>query len=191
MKREVFGEPAGVLSESAMAVRKQLEGGYLLRGLRFRALNQTRSQEDAEDLVQAVVLTALEKCDELRDANYAPGWIWGIYQIHILNYFAKRRRTDQRDSALDLTHNLADSLDVEHEAIQRDLEAKSLGWIGGDLIGLLPKEREVLLRFYVNGEPKEAVREAMNLTQDQFRLLKSRSKQKLTALCRGEKWKRK
>lgn len=44
---------------------------------------------------------------------------------------------------------------------------------------LKPQEREILTRFYLSGERPEYICQQMNLTETQFRLNKSRSKQKL------------
>jgi DNA-directed RNA polymerase specialized sigma subunit len=45
---------------------------------------------------------------------------------------------------------------------------------------LQTREREILLRFYIQEQTQEQIRAEMNLTETQYRLLKSRSKQKLT-----------
>ena len=44
---------------------------------------------------------------------------------------------------------------------------------------LRPKEREILVRFYVEEQNAETIRSTMNLTHNQYRLLKNRSKSKL------------
>ena len=47
------------------------------------------------------------------------------------------------------------------------------------LKSLKPQEREILTRFYLSGERPDYICQQMNLTDTQFRLNKSRSKQKL------------
>jgi DNA-directed RNA polymerase specialized sigma24 family protein len=49
------------------------------------------------------------------------------------------------------------------------------------LKSLKPQEQEILTRFYLKGETPEQICAAMKLTETQFRLNKSRSKQKLEA----------
>ena len=44
---------------------------------------------------------------------------------------------------------------------------------------LRPKEQEVLYRFYLDSQTPEVICREMKLNETQFRLLKSRSKQKL------------
>jgi RNA polymerase sigma factor (sigma-70 family) len=49
------------------------------------------------------------------------------------------------------------------------------------LKSLKPQEQEILTRFYLKGETPEQICAVMKLTETQFRLNKSRSKQKLEA----------
>jgi RNA polymerase sigma-70 factor, ECF subfamily len=44
---------------------------------------------------------------------------------------------------------------------------------------LRPKEREILVRYYIEEQNPETIRSMMNLTENQYRLLKNRSKSKL------------
>jgi hypothetical protein len=52
------------------------------------------------------------------------------------------------------------------------------------LLSLRPKEREILTRFYLQEQSQETIQQEMNLTETQYRLLKSRSKQKLERITR-------
>lgn len=52
------------------------------------------------------------------------------------------------------------------------------------LAALRPRERETLIRFYLNEEPGEQIQAAMGMTENQFRLIKSRAKAKYTELVR-------
>jgi RNA polymerase sigma factor (sigma-70 family) len=53
------------------------------------------------------------------------------------------------------------------------------------LRAMKPKEREVLTRFYLDGERAEDIQEALHITETQFRLIKSRAKDRFTRLCRA------
>jgi DNA-directed RNA polymerase specialized sigma24 family protein len=44
------------------------------------------------------------------------------------------------------------------------------------LKGISQRDREILTRFYLYEQPQEQICEEMNLTETQFRLLKSRAK---------------
>jgi RNA polymerase sigma-70 factor, ECF subfamily len=50
------------------------------------------------------------------------------------------------------------------------------------LMALPPTAREVLVRFYLDGESREEILVAMGLTDTQFRLIKSRAKARYTEL---------
>jgi len=47
-----------------------------------------------------------------------------------------------------------------------------------------PEQRDVLVRFYLKGETPDRICREMNLTQNQFRLLKSRAKARFGLLGR-------
>jgi hypothetical protein len=50
---------------------------------------------------------------------------------------------------------------------------------------LRERDREILLRFYVHGEQAEQIRREMQLTETQFRLIKSRAKLKFEQLVQA------
>lgn len=65
---------------------------------------------------------------------------------------------------------------IEDHVLQRE-KAELLAFVLGELSC---RDREILSRFYLEGETKERVCAEMNLTPTQFRLLKSRAKARLT-----------
>ena len=51
------------------------------------------------------------------------------------------------------------------------------------LLGSLPKrDRDVLIRFYLHEQPAEQIQRELNLTETQFRLIKSRAKKRFTLM---------
>jgi RNA polymerase sigma factor (sigma-70 family) len=56
----------------------------------------------------------------------------------------------------------------------------------GTFLGLKPKQREVLTRFYLNDESRESIQQAMGLTKNTFRLLKTRSKAAYEKRCKAQ-----
>jgi len=52
------------------------------------------------------------------------------------------------------------------------------------LKGLSSRDREILTRFYLSEQPQEQICQEMNLTDTQFRLLKSRAKARFGELGR-------
>ena len=73
------------------------------------------------------------------------------------------------------------SMDPEAEAIQKENESIA----ARVLLSVSARDREVLTRFYIKGERPEAIETAMGLTSTQFRLIKSRAKQRFTELCQA------
>jgi hypothetical protein len=53
------------------------------------------------------------------------------------------------------------------------------------LKALSPRDREVLTRFYVKGQTAQEIKEAMDLTETQFRLIKSRAKKQFAQLSQS------
>ena len=52
------------------------------------------------------------------------------------------------------------------------------------LAALPERDRQALVRFYVHGEPADVVCREAGLTEAQFRLIKTRAKQRFLALAR-------
>jgi RNA polymerase sigma factor (sigma-70 family) len=69
---------------------------------------------------------------------------------------------------------------VESGAIDRENQD-----IAKRMLAAMPeRDREVLIRFYLNGESQEQIQLALNLTKTQYRLIKSRAKSRFTELSR-------
>jgi RNA polymerase sigma-70 factor (ECF subfamily) len=74
-------------------------------------------------------------------------------------------RTDFRD--FDARSPEKQAIDAQHVGVMRQM-----------LNDLEPREREILSRFYIDEQPKEQIMREMGLNDTQFRLFKSRTKQK-------------
>jgi RNA polymerase sigma factor (sigma-70 family) len=70
--------------------------------------------------------------------------------------------------------------DPEQEAIGRQ-KARLMVQI---LQEISPRDREILTRFYLHGQEQDEICQEMNLTETQFRLLKSRAKARFGELGR-------
>ena len=53
------------------------------------------------------------------------------------------------------------------------------------LKGLHPREREILIRYYLREQSPQEICREMRLTETQFRLIKSRAKARFGELIRG------
>lgn len=144
------------------------------RGIRFfivRALGQ----QDAEDVVHDVltaVIRAIQRGD-VREPAKLPGFIRIVMQRRIASHIEmrinERQRYTELDAAAEPKHagQPADEMVLDHE--QAKLMRETLASIS-------KRDREVLLRFYMQEQSPEQICREMHLTKTQLRLLKSRAK---------------
>ena len=145
------------------------------RGMGFLAARYSR--EYAEDCVHDTVIAVLKQIQagQLEIPAALPGYINTILKRTAWqkNEEARRRQGDQETFKVVVKTTADDRADPEilckaSEQAQRMKE---------ELKQLKPVQREILTRFYLQGEAPGQICTAMNLTDTQFRLLKSRSKQ--------------
>jgi hypothetical protein len=65
------------------------------------------------------------------------------------------------------------------------MQAKNARIVGQVLAALPARDRQALVRFYVHGEPADAVCRATGLTEGEFRLIKTQAKASFLALARS------
>jgi len=149
------------------------------RGLRYLAAKHCPEYADdcAHDTILAV--TRQIKQGQLKTPAALPG-----YLNIVLKRTAWNKKLDcERLGANDEVFNTVVQTRSDDKADpQRVLELQERTRILREgLESLRPQEQEILTRFYLKGETPEQICRGMNLTETQFRLNKSRSKQKLEA----------
>jgi RNA polymerase sigma factor (sigma-70 family) len=119
-----------------------------------------------------LVVNAIRKGD-LREPDRLMGFVRTIVRRQVAAYIdqAIQTRRDQTDIESGITVVDAKG-DPEQQAIARQKQdlMKSV------LQSLSKKDRDILVRFYLNEESQEKICREMSLTETQFRLLKSRAK---------------
>jgi RNA polymerase sigma-70 factor (ECF subfamily) len=135
-------------------------------GLRALILRRVRDPEVAADILQDAAVTTLEK---LRTGEIAHPENLGGYLYRVaLNHLRNHRRKDR--SAL----SSADALD-ELPASENDAEWESVG--GGQWAAAarrlleelpVPRDREVLVRFYLDDEDRENICRELRLSEEHF-----------------------
>ena len=158
-------------------------GGDLLyqryaRGLSFLA--KRYSPEHADDCIHDAVIAAIGqiRAGKLTTPAALPGYLATILKrtAWTANLEAKRRAGDQK--TFDMVVNTCVD---ERDGPSRLWEIKEQARLMKDgLQRLKPVEREILTRFYLQEQTRQEICRAMNLTETQFRLLKSHGKQVLT-----------
>jgi RNA polymerase sigma factor (sigma-70 family) len=145
--------------------------------MKFMAIRKL-GPEDGLDCFHDTMLVLIRRIREgaLQEAAALFGYARTILIREISEHLEKRRRLATVDDFDAVSFAIADpqaSAEANLEAGQR-VEAMRRG-----LEALRPKEREILTRFYLQEQSADEIQQEMNLTATQFRLLKSRSKQKL------------
>jgi RNA polymerase sigma-70 factor, ECF subfamily len=149
------------------------------RGIRFQLLRHLGAT-DIDDKVHdtfVIVLRAIMQND-LRSPERLLGYVRTIVRRQIASYIqrASAQRKEQSEWIEATTTRTAENPEegyLRYE--QRLLMRKSLS-------ELSPRDREILVRFYIDEMPQEVICEQMELTMTQFRLLKSRAKARLSVL---------
>jgi RNA polymerase sigma-70 factor (ECF subfamily) len=144
------------------------------RGIRYY-LCRHLGPEELDDRVHdtfLVVVQAIKKGD-LREPERLMGFVRTVVRRQVAAYIdqAVQTRRDQADIECGVTVVDAKG-DPERQAIaqQRKQLMKAV------LESLSKRDRDILVRFYLNEEPQEQICREMSLTETQFRLLKSRAK---------------
>jgi RNA polymerase sigma-70 factor, ECF subfamily len=144
------------------------------RGIRYY-LCRHLGPEELDDRVHdtfLVVVQAVRKGD-LREPERLMGFVRTIVRRQVAAYIdqAVVARRDQADIESGIAVIDAKS-NPEQEAIAK--QKKEL--MVSVLQSLSERDRNILIRFYLNEEPQEEICRDMSLTETQFRLLKSRAK---------------
>jgi len=146
------------------------------RGIRYYLCRQLGPQE-LEDKVHdtfLIVVNAIKRGD-LREPERLMGFVRTVVRRQVAAYIetAVTTRRDQTDLETGVT--VADrKQNPEQEAIGREKAAL----MKSALDALSQRDRDILIRFYLKEQPQEQICREMELTETQFRLLKSRAKAK-------------
>jgi RNA polymerase sigma-70 factor, ECF subfamily len=148
----------------------------LSRGLRYLAIHKLG--EEGNDCFHEVFITLLSTIRDgaLKDPTALFGYARTILKREIIDRFEERRKWNYEDS-FDWT--IVPSADPALPADQAYESRHRAKIMQEGLKTLRPKEREILVRYYLEEQEPEIIQREMDLTETQYRLLKSRSKQKL------------
>jgi RNA polymerase sigma-70 factor (ECF subfamily) len=146
------------------------------RGIRYYLCRQLGPQE-LEDKVHdtfLIVVNAVRRGD-LREPERLMGFVRTVVRRQVAAYIeqAVHNRREQADLETGIT--VADrKQNPEQEAMVR----QKAELMESALLALSERDREILVRFYLKEQPQEQICREMDLTETQFRLLKSRAKAK-------------
>lgn len=190
--RQSSGDSPATLVEIAARIRAGEEAAAAELVRRFRpglsVVLRRRCRDDgaAEDLVQDTLLLALQKIrrGEVEDPERLAGFIHGTARNLYLNYRRKAGRLvelagEHPGPDLKLVEPRSDHLDTllrrEESRLVRELLAEMPN----------PRDRQILVRFYLSQEPKEAICTDLDIDPGHFRRVLYRARERLR-----EQWRR-
>jgi RNA polymerase sigma factor (sigma-70 family) len=144
------------------------------RGIKYQICRQLGPQ-DLDDKVHdcfLIVVQAIRR-GELREPDRLMGFVRTIVRRQIASYIEIVVQNRRQMTELETGRVVADFGRDPENAIM-DREEEDLAY--RVLKGISRRDREILIRFYLREESQEVICEKMNLTETQFRLLKSRAK---------------
>ena len=158
------GDPAGL--EELYAV--------FSKGVRFFLWRQIGPQ-DLDDKVHDVFLIIAQSIQrgELREPERLMGYVRTVVRRQIAAHIEVAVRLRRNYSPADTLLSLSDRRpDPERSFIARESHELAMR-----VLNAIPvRDREVLVRFYLKEQKPDEICQAMDLTQTQFRLIKSRAK---------------
>jgi len=138
-----------------------------MAGLRAQLARVTGSVELASDLLQDAVVTALQKlhAGQISDPAHLDGYVYRVALNHLRNY----RRKD-RSRTVDSEELAEPAESAESSRPVRDLEADQWARLVKQLLREVPlaRDRELLVRFYLDEESKQELCQAFGLTELHF-----------------------
>lgn len=148
------------------------------RGIKFLIVRQL-GRQDIDDRVHdtfVIVVQAIQRGD-LRDPERLMGFVRTIVRRQIANFIEKNytRRRDELD--IDGPVKIADNHSSPEEAAIQSQNAQIMEEVLRDCSR---RDREILTRFYLLEQTQEQICKEMDLNDTQFRLLKSRAKQRFS-----------
>ncbi len=153
-----------------------MEGLYRIfsRGVRFYLCRHLGSQE-IEDKVHdtfVLIVQAIVR-GEIREPERLMGYIRTVVRRQIAAHIDDAVHT--RKEHLDLESGIV-IVDAASDPEEGAIGKQQAALMESVLRRMSRRDREILTRFYLDEQPQEQICEEMNLSETQFRLLKSRAK---------------
>jgi RNA polymerase sigma factor (sigma-70 family) len=152
-------------------------------GIRFYLWRQLGPQ-DLTDKVHDLFLTVTQSIQngDLREPERLMGYVRTVVRRQVAGHINTARQLRRSSCQLDFGSALLDArANPEHRVIRRQY-----GEVARRILSSMrTREREILVRFYLEEQSASDICREMQLTSTQFRLLKSRAKARFGVLCRS------
>ncbi len=152
------------------------------RGIRYYLCRQLGPQE-LEDKVHdtfLIVVNAIKRGD-LREPERLMGFVRTVVRRQVAAYIETAVHTRREQTDLETGVTVADR---KHNPEQEAIVKEKAALMRSALESLSKRDRDILIRFYLQEQPQEQICREMSLTETQFRLLKSRAKAKFGEIGR-------
>jgi RNA polymerase sigma-70 factor (ECF subfamily) len=171
---EAVAEGSGLQNQLYVRYRRPLLQVFLHRRI---------ARDAAEDLLQRTFLQAIKKIrtEGLDDPTNLGGYLYRTACKLATSYW-RGELSRRHDNDRELLSNLKD----EALSLEERLDHEQLAKCVRDLMGHLPvqRDREVLERYYLQEEPRTAIRESLQLTDMQFNQVLWRARQRFGDILR-------
>jgi RNA polymerase sigma-70 factor (ECF subfamily) len=145
-----------------------------------------RRQLGAQDLTDKVhdlwliVIQAIQNGD-LREPERLMGYVRTVVRRQVAGHIHIARQQRRNSNHLEFGAALHDARsNPENRVIRKEYNEVA----SRILSAMRERDRDILIRFYLKEQPAAEICREMDLTETQFRLLKSRAKARLGELCR-------
>ncbi len=175
-------ESAPSYAEIVENVRNEIPEGLdqLYRVFRTLAVSLRRQIgfQDFEDRMHDIFLVVVEAIRDgrLREAEALTSYIHGVARLSTYSSIGVQVRHRRMSSSLRYWVKKKSEMGTPEDEIEHRQRVQLMREM---LASLSDKERNVLTRFYLREQSKEQICKEMELTETQFRLTKSRAKQRL------------
>ena len=144
------------------------------RGIRFYLCRQLGPQELDDKIHDTflIVVQAIRKGD-LREPERLMGFVRTVVRRQVAAHIDKVVHSRREELDLDVGVRVAD---VRRNPEQSAAFQQKVEFMVSVLDGLSERDREILSRFYLDEQSQEEICDEMDLSETQFRLLKSRAK---------------
>ncbi len=184
----VASDPTDSILVTAVAERGEMQDAIYLRYRRplMQVFLQRRIDRDAaQDLLQRTFLQAIKKirAEGLDDPSNLGGYLYRT-ACKLATAYWRGELSRRHESDGELLSNLRDEALSLEESLDHDLRAKCVRELMTRLP--MPRDREVLERFYLREEARVSIRESMNLTELQFNQVLWRARQRFVEILRKQ-----
>jgi RNA polymerase sigma factor (sigma-70 family) len=144
------------------------------RGIRFYLCRQLGPQEldDKVHDTYLIVVQAIRRGD-LREPDRLMGFIRTVVKRQVAATIEQNVQKRREMQGLEQGSSVSDLHETPEEQVILSQRAEIMDFV---LRSLAPRDREILTRFYLQEQSQEEICAEMNITDTQFRLLKSRAK---------------